>query len=292
MARLSVDDIQDHAWEFPKSDNPFELAHGYGPNVHILNDPLLLAMIAKIGHPQTDQSSALRALGYFYQAAMHHVVRNEVGTNDSDIETRMSAHDPDHARYTGPMPSDEHGIVLVSILRGGAPATEKAKEYLAFATGRPVRTDYIMANRTTDEGHHVTGCAVSGAKLAENPSVDSKILVVTDPMGATGGTILGARDLYTGKLGLMNANFPLPERVGTYDRMVAVHLIVAPEYLVRMEKEFPDLRIYAGRVDRGLSHPDALKAPPGTMRSLERGLNDRQYILPGAGDLGAVFSGE
>ena len=292
MARLPFVEVQDLAWRFVKQDNPFELEHHYGPNVHVLNDPLLLALIAKLGHPQTDQAWALQALGYFYQVAAHHVVRHELGTNDSDIETRMADHDPDRARYTGPVPSGEHDLVLVSILRGGAPGTEKLKEYLAFALGRSIRVDYIAANRTTDEGHAVTGCRISAAKLAENPSVDSKIITINDPMGATGGTILKARDLYDGTLGMMDANFPLPGRLGKYKKMIAVHLIVAAEYIQRMANKFPDLCIYAGRVDRGLSDPEILKTRLGTYPSRERGLNNHQYIVPGAGDLGALLSGE
>jgi hypothetical protein len=44
------------------------------------------------------------------------------------------------------------------------------------------------------------------------------------------------------------------------------------------------------RLDRGLSTPRALDAPPGTWPEEERGLDDHQYIVPGAGGLGEVLN--
>jgi hypothetical protein len=50
------------------------------------------------------------------------------------------------------------------------------------------------------------------------------------------------------------------------------------------------VKIYAFRVDRGLSSPRALSALPGEFPSEERGLNDHHYIIPGAGGLGEVLN--
>ena len=50
------------------------------------------------------------------------------------------------------------------------------------------------------------------------------------------------------------------------------------------------LHIFAVRLDRGLSAPDVLATTPGTRWDEERGLNDIQYIVPGAGGVGEVLN--
>jgi uracil phosphoribosyltransferase len=71
---------------------------------------------------------------------------------------------------------------------------------------------------------------------------------------------------------------------------VALHLIVTPEYIRTVLGRHPQVKIYALRVDRGLSPADVLKTVPGTHLARERGLNDNQYIVPGAGGLGEVLN--
>ena len=67
-------------------------------------------------------------------------------------------------------------------------------------------------------------------------------------------------------------------------------MIVTPEYLKRVLGEFPDARIYAVRLDRGLSSPQALAAAPGKHWDEEKGLDDHDYIVPGAGGLGELMN--
>ena len=52
----------------------------------------------------------------------------------------------------------------------------------------------------------------------------------------------------------------------------------------------PDIVIYALRLDRGLSPADVLATVPGTRWDEERGLNDHQYIVPGAGGVGEILN--
>jgi uracil phosphoribosyltransferase len=48
--------------------------------------------------------------------------------------------------------------------------------------------------------------------------------------------------------------------------------------------------VYALRVDRGLSPPEVLATVPGTRWSEERGLDEHQYIVPGAGGVGEILN--
>ena len=52
----------------------------------------------------------------------------------------------------------------------------------------------------------------------------------------------------------------------------------------------PEVVVYALRLDRGLSAPDVLETVPGVRWDEERGLDDRQYIVPGGGGFGEVLN--
>jgi len=60
---------------------------------------------------------------------------------------------------------------------------------------------------------------------------------------------------------------------------------VTPEFLRALDTHLDDYAIYATRLDRGLSPPDVLASLPGVHWERERGLNDHDYIVPGAGGM-------
>ena len=64
-------------------------------------------------------------------------------------------------------------------------------------------------------------------------------VVIPDSMGATGSTIKTAIDLYSNH--------------GVARKYIAMHLVVTPEYLSSVTALYPQLAIYAIRLDRGLS---------------------------------------
>jgi uracil phosphoribosyltransferase len=68
-----------------------------------------------------------------------------------------------------------------------------------------------------------------------------------------------------------------------------MHLIITPEYVRKIEKEFPELIVYSIRFDRGLSSRRALESAIGTYPEEERGLNDKHYIVPGGGGFGELM---
>ena len=116
----------------------------------------------------------------------------------------------------------------------------------------------------------------SGSKIG-GPVADATVLI-PDPMGATGRSIVETMRIYRDLV------------PGEARALVCVHLIVTPEFIKRVKGEFPDARIYAVRLDRGLSPPDVLATAPGTHWERERGLNDHQYIVPGAGGRGELMN--
>jgi len=96
-------------------------------------------------------------------------------------------------------------------------------------------------------------------------------------MGATGSTVSKVLGHYQ------------EEVHGTPSKIIALHLIVTPEYL-RHVRQHPEVTVYALRLDRGLSPPDVLESVPGSRWAEERGLTDHQYIVPGGGGLGEVMN--
>lgn len=77
------------------------------------------------------------------------------------------------------------------------------------------------------------------------------ICIVIDPMLATGGSTVAAIDLLKSQ-GARN--------------IVVVCIVTCPEGIERVEKAHPDVRIYAASIDQGL--------------------NEKKYIVPGLGDAG------
>jgi uracil phosphoribosyltransferase len=139
-----------------------------------------------------------------------------------------------------------------------------------------VRQDHLFVGRVTDADGRVTGSDIRSAKVGG--PLDNAVLVVPDPMGATGGSLCEVLDYY------------VRTGAGRAAKVVFAHLIVTPEYVKRVHARFPDVRIHAIRFDRGFSTPEALALPPGTRADEERGLDHHQYIVPGAGGLGEVLN--
>ena len=81
--------------------------------------------------------------------------------------------------------------------------------------------------------------------------IEERVIVVTDPMLATGGSACDALKL-------------IKQHGGRKIKFMCI--IAAPEGLERLKKEHPDVQIYVGHLDRQL--------------------NEHAYILPGLGDAG------
>ncbi|MBQ8933284.1 MAG: uracil phosphoribosyltransferase [Lachnospiraceae bacterium] len=81
--------------------------------------------------------------------------------------------------------------------------------------------------------------------------IEERVILVTDPMIATGGSAIDAINL-------------IKQRGGKKIKMIGI--IGAPEGVKRLHEAHPDIEIYVGHMDRGL--------------------NENAYICPGLGDAG------
>jgi uracil phosphoribosyltransferase len=251
-----------------------EMEHRYGPNVHLLSNPFLLSHLARLCSDETVQPTINEHIQTIYLSMLQMVVNNEFPTKPAAMKTRMAAY---HAEgvYQGPMIDAEVPVVSVNLARAGTLPSHVCYTALNyFMNPRKVRQDHISIGRTTDDQEKVTGSKVSGHKIGGG--IDGGIVLFPDPMGATGGTIAEAIDMY--------------KRMGKARKYIALHCIVTPEYLRKIRDRHPDVAVYAVRLDRGLSPKDVLETVPGTHWDRERGLNDKHYIVPGGGGFGEIMN--
>ncbi len=253
-----------------------EIEHGYGDGTHILRDPVLETWLARLCSPQTQQPQIDQLVELLYQSLARIALNGEFPRKRVRLATRMTPSHPD-APYEGDLLDENQRAVTVNLARAGTWPSHVCYTTLNHVLNPAnVRQDHILASRTVDQKHRVTGAHLGGAKIGGD--VKDAIVLFPDPMGATGNTLASAIEHYKREI------------EGPARKYVALHLIVTPEYLKKIHMAHPDVAVYAVRVDRGLSSARALAAMPGAHWDEERGLNDRQYIVPGGGGFGEIMN--
>jgi uracil phosphoribosyltransferase len=251
-----------------------EREHRYGKNIHLLSDPYLLTLLARLCSPRTVQPLVNEMIRAIYTALLNTVIAKEFPQVGGHEPTRMQAFHPEGI-YQGSLIQPETSVVSVNLARAGTLPSHLCYDALNYLLNPAlVRQDHISIARTTDSEAQVTGSEVTGHKIGGD--VEGAILLFPDPMGATGGTLVKALDLY--------------KKRGKPLKAIALHCIVTPEYIKKIQKTHPDLVVYAVRLDRGLSSEKVLDSVPGTYWDEEKGLNDKQYIVPGGGGFGEVMN--
>ncbi len=251
-----------------------QIDHAYGDHVHILNDVMALSMLARLGHPETRQPDVNRLLMRLYTSLFGAAVNLLFPRTLAVVRTRMERMVPG-AAYQGQIVDPKTRVVLVGVARAGTlPAYEgfELLNDLVEVTG--VRVDHIYMQRRTDQHGRVIGVDLGGSKFGGD--VDRSVVLLPDPMGATGSSMSDA-------VGLIKS---LP---GVPLCIASLHLIITPEFIDRVRRDHPDVHIFALRLDRGLSDLAVLSRRPGETKG-EVGINEVQYIVPGAGGLGELIN--
>lgn len=250
------------------------LIHRYGPNVHILSDPWALSVLARLSHPDVRPPIFHDLLRACYERLLHGVCE-QLQLIDATTRTRMTA--AEGVPFVGTVYDPHQNVVVVDIARAGMiPSHILQMALLRFLDPDAVRIDHIYMQRVSGPDGGVIGVETSGSKIGG--PVGGATVLIPDPMAATGSSITHVADMYREKLD------------GRPRKIVMCHLMVTPEYLRAITTRFPDVHIYALRLDRGMSPPDVLESIPGTHWERERGLNANGYIVPGAGGLGEIIN--
>ena len=254
---------------------PFEHEHRYGPRVHLVSSPYLRSALVRLGSPETELSEVLRLLRTVYEVLLV-TASCELPEVHVEAATRMAAKHPRAGVYRGPALDPATQVIVVDVIRAGiVPSQTCFERLLDVLPGEHVRLDHLNLARIAGPSGHVDRVDLSGSKVGG--PVDGALLVLPDPMGATGATTCRVIEHYL-------------EHHGRPRKILCLPTIATPEYLRRVLGAFPELVVYAARLDRGLSTPDVLATVPGTHWDRERGLDDNDYIVPGAGGLGEFLN--
>lgn len=253
-----------------------EIDHAYGEQVHILSDPVALTLLARLCSPQTVQPAFNALVQDLYRTLLLAAIAHAFPRKRAEVPTRMAESSP-QAVLSGDFLDPSTRVVCVDIARAGILPSQVCYD-LCNTLFEPdgVRQDHLIMSRMVNADGQVIGAEISGGKIGG--SIDGRWVIFPDPMGATGGSLAHAMHHYLEHHGRAPA------------RMIALNLIVTPQYLRRLRDEHPDVHVYALRLDRGMSPPDVLACRPGERWDEESGLDAQDYIVPGGGGFGELMN--
>ena len=200
-------------------------------NVFILDHPLIQHKISRLRDENTG-TNEFRKLIEEIAMLMGYEALRDLPMEDVEIKTPIET-------CKTPMIAGKK-MAIVPILRAGL---GMVGGILALVPSAKVGHIGLYRDPETHEPHEYY------CKLPE--SIEDRLVMVLDPMLATGGSAVAAVD-FVKKQGAKNIKF--------------LCIIAAPEGIERFRKAHPDVQLYCGHVDRCL--------------------NDHAYICPGLGDAG------
>jgi uracil phosphoribosyltransferase len=202
------------------------------PNLHIINHPLIQHKLTLMRMEET-RSGQFRRLLREIALLMGYDLTKDFPTKSVSINTPI-------CETTGQV-FDGHDITIVPILRAGLGMADALRELIP----------------TANEGHiglyrdPMTHRPVE--YLVKLPPIEKQIVIVVDPMLATGHSAVRAMDILL-EHGVNRKNI----------RFLA--LVAVPEGMIVFNERYSDIPLYAAALD---DH-----------------LNDHAYIIPGLGDAG------
>lgn len=229
--------------------------HELGKNVHVSTNTLTWTWLAKLSAKKTRRLEAIRLLELIYWDLFCWVMAAEFPREPLTVVTRMNKH------LKGIGIKSRVPVTLVDVIRAGIRPTLVCHELLLTSDVVDedlVHEHHVVASRKTNKHGQVIGTKYDFSKALEEVKSGS-IVVLADPMLATGGSLAGIITRY-------KRRFP-----GKIAKFVVVSLIGTPQGIKHIHEKHPEVVIYLGRVDPKLT-PES-------------------YILPGAGGLGELFAG-
>lgn len=260
-----------------------EKKHSYGKNIHLLNAPFHEKLLSRFCTEKVVQPEANTLVRSLTEFMLSQAVNLLFPRSKQVVKTRMSSTHKE-AEFEAELLDESTKVIVVDLMRAGILPSLVCYEGLhEFLPYKNLRQDHILLNRKTNEKEEVVGINLSGHKVGG--PVDGAFVLLADPMGATGSTICNIISFYNDHLTKIN-----PSYKGKPLKYIALHFIVTPEYLSKVKTYSDQLEVFALRLDRGLSSAEILKAPLGEKWSEEKGLNEKQYIVPGAGGIGEILN--
>ena len=201
------------------------------PNVHILDHPMVRHKVAIIRDVNTDNKTFRETITELSTLLVYECLRN-VPSVKVMIQTPFECVEQEKVK--------DDSIVIVPILRAGLGMVDGV--FRLFPTAK---VGHIGMKRNEETLKPVEYYCNLPEGIAE------KLVIILDPMLATGGTSSAAIDM-------------LKKKGCRSIRMISV--MASPEGVEKVAKDHTDVEIY--------------------ISALDRCLNDKGYILPGLGDAG------
>ncbi len=201
------------------------------PNVHILDHPLIRHKLAIIRDKNTNTKQFREIISEIATLIAYESFK-DVPTQEIEVETPLEV--------TKQIVVKENSIAIVPILRAGLGMVDGI---LSLFPAAKVGHIGLYRNEETLEPQEYY------CKLPVG--IDEKVVMVVDPMLATGGSACDAIKM-------------LKKRGCTQIKLMSI--IAAPEGVQKVAETHPDVEIYVSTLDRCL--------------------NENGYILPGLGDAG------
>ena len=216
--------MRDHAYETPFLTGP-GAPHAFGPNLILHSEPYPLGLMARLGHPDAQQPEVGVLARRLYEFLFTQIASSELAVGPVAVPTRMTAAHPEQI-WEGHVVTHEQRVVVADVARAGILGSQLFYErFNEILDPVGVRQDHLFVSRKVDGHGRVVGAEIVGAKIGG--PLEGATLVIPDPMGATGGSLLEVLEHYASS------------GAGRAARVVFAHLIVTPEYVVACTPRSP-----------------------------------------------------
>ena len=206
-------------------------------NVKVVNNPVVLLNLCTMRDKNTDSQGVRIATRKITRCLLYEAAKN-LPLVEKEITTPL-------ATFSAKTVDPDIELIISPILRAGLIFTDEAIDILPQATIRHL--GMYRDEKTLKPVWYYNKVPMD----APNPK--DFYVYITDPMLATGNSLLGAIELY--------ANKGIPIR-----NIKCICIIAAPEGIENIQKHYPDIEIITAAID---DH-----------------LNEKGYIVPGMGDAG------
>ncbi len=206
-------------------------------NVRVIKNPVIYLNLCKMRDKDTDSQGVRIATRKITRVLLYEASKN-LPLVDKEIETPIT-------KTTVKTVKDDINIIISPILRAGLIFTDEAIDILPQACIRHI--GMYRDEKTLKPIWYYNKVPM------EAPNPENFYIYITDPMLATGNSLLEAIKLYADK------KIPM-------ENIKVICIIAAPEGLKNIHEHYPDVEIITATVDEGL--------------------NENGYIIPGMGDAG------
>ncbi len=205
--------------------------------VRVINHPVILQNLCRMRDKNTTCQDVRIATRKITRILLYEASKN-LPLIEQNINTPLES-------FVGETINPDINIIISPILRAGLIFTDEAIDILPQACIRHI--GMYRDEKTLQPVWYYNKVPMDA------PNPEKFYIYITDPMLATGNSMLGAINLYASK------GIPVSQ-------IKVICIIASPQGISKIQKEYPEIEIITAAIDREL--------------------NDRGYILPGMGDAG------